>query len=81
MIRACSCGGTFRAVKCNVYVLTSAKFGPYQLYQADRHACDSCGHEIYVTAFEPEAEHFADGFGELVAKAETEGRLHRLDAR
>ena len=81
MIRACSCGGTYRAVKCGVYVLTTAKFGPYKLYQADRLACDSCGHEIYVTAFEPEREHFEEDFDERVALAETEGRLHRLDAR
>ena len=81
MIRACSCGGTFRPVRCSVYVLTTARFGPYQLYQADRHACDSCGHEIYVTAFEPECEHFEEDFDERVALAETERRLHRLDAR
>ena len=56
-------GFELRPEKNGIFVIEMAKFGPYQIYQADLWKCENCEHEIIAgIAALPFSEHFHDNF-------------------
>ena len=63
------CQVEFRPTTNGVKVIEYASFGPYKIWEADEWECPKCL-ALVVTGFaqEPRAEHFEDGFDDLLSR-------------
>lgn len=61
------CGVEMRPETNGVGLLDMADFGPYQIWDADKYKCPTCGYEIVVGFGQAAiAEHFEESFNQQV---------------
>jgi len=75
--RTTGLGSELRPEKNHVYVIEMADFGPYKVWFADLWMCPKCGHKVIAGfALECIAEHYQDGFREVLEKAKASANVY-----